>query len=242
MGHEGSHYYTWKDELIEDADLRRAKKENLVPSVSTVLDLADKPGIRKWRDTMGHEEADAYAREAAEEGTRIHDLLTSVVRDNAGQEIAGVEPMNASDRDLLQPVCQWLDYNIDWSKPEDIHTELSRVDPAGFGGTIDLIFRDIKGETVILDYKTQKPKAGKMKPHWDYAEQLAGYHLIAGVRGFLFTASDRHISLMVSRDPEQPGIGVKEWSAPERQRALESFEGFFQSWKARKNYYPTKPS
>ncbi len=53
-------------------------KNNLYPSVTTVLSVIRKPALEQWRGKLGNEEADRQMNKAGELGTNVHDLLEAV--------------------------------------------------------------------------------------------------------------------------------------------------------------------
>ena len=101
---ESGHWYTidgkpmytivGKNGKIRNTNLKDARKLNLVPSVTTILDVAAKPGLVNWQVNQGiqaaltlprkidetdeeflhrvRQDSKEQAEKAAEEGTKIH--------------------------------------------------------------------------------------------------------------------------------------------------------------------------
>lgn len=233
-----SRWYTWDGELVEDADLRRAKRDNLVPSVTTVLQILDQPGIRKWRDEMGAEEADRIGQEARDEGKRLHAIIEAAILCRFGPDTL---EMRDDDVAMLGPLFDWLSKEIDWREP--VVCEDMRVHPAGYGGTVDLQFTDNRGRRCIADYKTQNGRVRRtgsveMRTYFNnWAIQFAGYTGLASPSGSV----ERWVTLVVNRDPDHPAVKVKEWTRDEALRAMEAWRGLLPAWKAINNHYPEPP-
>ena len=240
----GSHYYTWGGQLVEDSDLRQAKRDGLLPSVTTVLAIADKPGIRKWREDVGPEEADRIAEESAAEGRRFHHLLESIVLTRG----AGVAGLNADDTAVLMPTLEWVAETLD---PTVMPVcEERRVHEAGFAGTVDMQGVQQGGRRCIIDFKTQRGKLTRGKPQLrtyfdDMAIQLAAYDAMVTERATAvmkdggFTDLQWH-SVIINRDPEHPAVKIKTWTAREQERAMAAWWGYLTAWQAIKDYRPQR--
>ena len=147
-GQDGSPQYTVKakDGSDRPTTLRDARKFNLVPSVTTILKVAAKPGLDVWKNEQlllaaltlprvaGETEKEFIARvvfdsketgkRAAEAGTRIHEEIESHF---AGKKSTrGIKVEEALfDHFKLHPFQPWL-------------VERSFSSPLGFGGKVDL--------------------------------------------------------------------------------------------------------
>src|SRR5690606_5784647 len=134
---------------LRATNLRDARKLGLVPSVTTVLSVIDKPALGTWKVKQGilaaltlprqpDESEDAWlariltdsgeqAKAAAEEGTRIHDQCEralkglSVIEDYRPH----VEGVKACLAELFPDVTDWV-------------PEQSFAHPLGYGGKVDL--------------------------------------------------------------------------------------------------------
>ncbi len=163
-----------------------AKKLNLVPSVTTVMSGAAKPGLDQYLQTQildacietpfistfDDEHRDNWKRyvirkskehssNAATKGTAIHDALEQYFLGN-GLELGMHE--------ICTPVVEFIETtfgNINW-KPE-----VSFSHKLGFGGKIDMSH---EGERIILDFKTKDTDdVKKMVAYDDHGIQTAAY-------------------------------------------------------------------
>ena len=44
------------------------------PSITTILSLQDKPGLKKWRESVGEKEAKRISQESMRIGTAVHQM------------------------------------------------------------------------------------------------------------------------------------------------------------------------
>jgi hypothetical protein len=178
--------------------LREARKLSLYPSVTTLENILDKPGLNKWKIDQHLETAAANAYEndvsveewrksvraetrerldkAPDLGSSIHDALE---RFSNGESVS--EHADAVSRvDILV-------HEHTGMRLEDFIAEQSFVHPLGFGGCVDLHIADIRmlmdnwdrHEDWVIDYKTSG-KGGddftKQKLAWpNHCRQLAAY-------------------------------------------------------------------
>lgn len=174
--------YADKSKGMRGTTLRDAKKLNLFPSVTTVMNIVAKPGLERWKQnnllmsaltlpSIKDESLDDYAKRcvqdaaeqataAAERGTYIHGsleqfYLTGVIWSDHTEIIRGVESA------ILEEFG-----NMTWIAEKSF----SSLDQ-GYGGKIDL-----HGENLVIDFKTKEFDADDKKLHWDeQAIQLAAY-------------------------------------------------------------------
>ena len=249
------HWYTMQAEAChwqEDGKpttLRHARKQNLVPSVSSVLGVIEKPQLTKWKaDEMvrhclqnphveGEPERDYINRihgaakssksEILEFGTRVHH---------------GIEMYNLGTYDEQEDpdIFPYVETYIRWAQKnvkKVISAEKTVVNKKlGYGGTIDLVaeLRNQRGVTII-DYKTQRWAADK-KPsfHESWAWQLAAYRKT-------MRPNPHCLSVVISAIAPRPSI-VRWWSKSELQTAWRCFNGARTVWQESKNYRPKDES
>lgn len=171
-------------------NLRWDRELCLVPSVTTVLQVAPKPQLARWKEnqmmlaalTLGRlpdESDDAFLRrvredafkqvdDAADEGTRIHDACESHYKGRVvpAKYRAVVAAVAAEVATLFPDITDWV-------------SEASFAHPDGFGGKVDL---HSPSTGVVIDFKGKdgdfiNPDAyGKPKKlGWDQHYQLAAY-------------------------------------------------------------------
>lgn len=186
MDGEPMHLITKKDGTTRPTTLRDARKLNLLPSVTGILNVLGKPGLSRWREQQmalaGHalakggmderqwlaavqEKAFKSVDEAASLGSLIHDALESAT---AGEKVA------PDLRTYVDPVLSWMaDRDIKVREREAAVVSKKH----GYAGKADLFFTwgdgDGKG---ILDYKTRRTTPERKIAVYDgQGMQLAAY-------------------------------------------------------------------
>jgi hypothetical protein len=185
---ESGHWYTKKGETayttegktgLRATTLRDARKLDLVPSVTTILGVAAKPGLQTWLQTQvllaaltlprkeGEPEQDwlervmadskAQTRQAADRGTQIHGVIESYF-----------------DQTYLP---EWPPYvkNVEKALNDAFgaqlwNTEKSFAHELGYGGKVDL-----SAPNIVVDYKTKETDLAKVEPYHEHEMQLAAY-------------------------------------------------------------------
>ena len=216
--------------------LRDARKMDLIPSVTTIMNCAAKPGLEAWKlnqmllaaltlPKAPEESIDEYAqrvakdskehaRMAAERGTSIHTSLEKwfegvVIADHAEYQMGVAEEIKKHFGDF-----EWV-------------TEKSFGHALGFGGKTDLHTRH--GDGVVLDFKTKEFTSADMDKVVGYDEhvmQLAAY------RVGLELPKARCANVFVSAT--EPGlVKIVEWQPNEIERGWAMFDALRQYWYAK---------
>jgi hypothetical protein len=167
--------------------IRDARDGSLVPSVTTINGMLSKNGLNTWLQTEAIKAAIEYPRwegesesewvsrilelskqkskEAAERGSRIHDILDSYFS--------------------LDYVPEWPTYVHNIRKHLDATfgnrlwlSEKSFSHPEGYGGKCDLYSKpdpinNLPG--IVIDFKTTEKSPGELTPYYEYTLQLAAY-------------------------------------------------------------------
>lgn len=222
MGHfylkDGTPFYEVPNKTngrIRGATVRDAKEVGAAPSVTTIIGMLDKPGLRNYFadqhidatvDYLSlHEElmrvladgvtlddrkaikrlAREHAKQAAEKGTIIHDAVESYFKTGRIPKVHA---------ETVQAVIDLLDEKCgkqDWKAEEWFCSAL------GFGGKIDLISDGLGGsDGWVIDFKT---KPGNASDHKMYKEQLM--QLVAYDEGYGENANARKMAnIIISRD------------------------------------------
>jgi len=160
--------------------LRDARKEGLLPSVTTIINIMSKAGLDTWKQqqvllaalTLPREinepeqewlkrvmqDSRATGREAAERGTAIHAIIESYFE----QVYMPQKPpyLDAIDKVLNDAFGSqmWL-------------SEKSFGHPLGFGGKCDLIAQN----GYVVDFKTKDTDLDKVDVYFEHEMQLAAY-------------------------------------------------------------------
>lgn len=129
------------------------------PSVTSVTGLGGAKHIMEWRDRVGHAEADAITRRAANRGTRIHKFCENYL---LGHEIE----VDIYDKEMFNSMLPYID------KVGDVHCIENKIysHVLKVGGTVDLI-ADFDDELSVIDWKT----SGRVKD----IDEIGGYFMQA---------------------------------------------------------------
>lgn len=193
----GSHWYTKEGKpffVIEKKDgsgyrpvnSADAVRLNLLPSVTTKLNILSKPGLDRWKLVQVAEQAiktpyqqgenatyyinnlidNAFCKvkDACDLGTRIHKALENgVINEHIEEDMLP----------YVEPVLKFLtDKDIQITHREKIVVNREH----GFAGTVDMLFKFGTNGIGIIDYKSRKTKPKeKIKPYDGQALQLAAY-------------------------------------------------------------------
>ena len=146
-----------------------------LPSVTTVLDRTKPEEARqalwRWRNRVGHQQAQQITTEAANRGTKMHTYLENYIRADMMVEIPA-NPFSWASHAMARTV---VDQGFTDRISEVYGVEIPLYFPGIYAGTTDGVGLHL-GEEAILDYKqTNKPK----KREWigDYFLQLTAYAL-----------------------------------------------------------------
>lgn len=243
---DGAPQYTVKakDGSDRPTTLRDARKMNLVPSVTTIMKVAAKPGLDAWKQEQmllaaltlprldGEDEksfigrivadSKSTAKAAAERGTRVHEsieLWYSGMRPVEHEEISKAFEQAVFEHFKTHPFQRW-------------ELETSFAHPLGFGGKTDLFTRpdECAPVGIMLDAKTKEFGPDDDVPAYDeHLMQLAAYRVGVGMPN----ARCANVFASVSH----PGlIKVKEWSEEELQRGWKMFQALLNFWQLKNKF------
>ena len=241
------HWVESKDGTKRGTTLRDARKLNLVPSVTSVLDIMSKPGLDRWKinktieaslslrrgdfednDSLSKRilyESKKEVEDASKRGIRIHDLLESFFK-------TGSMPDDHKDQAMVKSVETLLGVNCgekDWVSEETF----SHKD--GYGGMLDLycFSPNLNERGWVIDFKTKEFDAGAKNLAYD----SMGYQLAAYKKGMGFSKDTRIANVFVSAS--SPGLSVfHEWKEEDAQRFEKVFGHALELWKETKKYWP----
>lgn len=188
-------------ERVEVNGLRhyQVKRDDVIvgtyPSMTTILgETKDKSGIDRWRDRVGHEEADRISHLSMNRGTILHRLieLYKATKGTPDERLLELKDIASTDEECTQfneddmgavwLEAGWIMFMKFWNNPEETFDRIEEVLAAekfiwserGFAGTLDNVSRTNDRGVLIIDYKnSRKPK----RDEWieDYFLQVAGY-------------------------------------------------------------------
>jgi hypothetical protein len=217
---------------------------NLVPSVTTILKVAAKPGLEVWKneqmllaaltntkksdetekDFIARIVADSKetAKAAAERGTRIHESIESWF--NGKRPVDHPEIAVAVENKLGEHFGD-LSVHI-W------HTERAFSSPFGYGGKIDLYCdkNNININGIVVDAKTKEfGPDDEIAAYDEHLLQLAAYRYGLGLpnaRCANIFASVTHAGL----------VKIVEWTEEDLQRGWEMFKHLLSYWKIKNKF------
>ena len=218
--------------------LRDARLLDLVPSVTTIIGLADKPALTNWKidqailaaltlprldnepesDWIKRVKSDSkeQARKAAERGTAIHAAIQG--------SFEGEYPVaEYSDHVRGAAVAVFEHFGqVPWK------AEQSFADLDGFGGKVDLSVNDER--EIVVDFKSKEFNSDTKLEIWDeQAMQLAAY--AEGLGMSTYRAAICYVSVTV------PGLAkVIEVEKDDLARGWKQFQALLAFWKAKNRY------
>ena len=248
---EAGHWYTRNGEpmyqiegangKIRNTTLRDARKHDLVPSVTTILGVAAKPGLEKWKMQQvllaaltlpkrdGESETDyldrilddskEQAKAAADVGTQIHAAIQQHYEDKPKYQFA--EYVAGCDREIYR---FFGDHK--WVCERAFAHEL------GYGGKVDMFTESPEDSKVgiILDVKTKEFfDPDKVDAYDEHLMQLAAYRVGLGM------TRARCANVFVSRGI--PGMTkIIEWSPDDLERGWSMFARLLEFWQLKNKY------
>jgi len=233
-----------KDGSDRPTTLRDARKMNLVPSVTTVMKVASKPGLDVWKNEQlllaaltlpkveGETEKEFIARvvadsketgkRAAERGTRIHESIERWYGGDKNVEhvaIAKAFEESVFNHFKTHPFQEWK-------------TEISFSHELGFGGKTDLFTEQSKDTPlgIVLDAKTKEFDVDDDIPAYDEnLMQLAAYRIGLGL-------PNARCANVFSSASNHGLIKIHEWSEEELQRGWAMFQALLTFWKLKNKF------
>jgi hypothetical protein len=242
---ESTHWYTRtgdpmytvpskKDGSQRPTTLRDARERNLVPSVTTILNIAAKPGLNVWLQEQAIlaaltlpryenepesvwlkrvvQDSKSQAREAADLGTEIH---TAVQGFYEGKK-ASAFPIH------VQTCTKAIESHYgarNWVAERAFAHEM------GFGGKVDL-----HSDGVVIDIKTKDfSDPSKVVPYDEHLMQLAAYRVGLGM------PEARCANVFISRTNPDLAV-VTKWAEEDLQRGWKMFTALLSFWQYKNQY------
>lgn len=247
---ESTHWYTrdgvprytvtGKSGKTRPTTLRDARVENLVPSVTTVLNVAAKPALTAWlqqqvllaaltlpkrADESDKDYCERIIHDSKEQGRSAADAGTDIHASVQGHYEGHPTGKHA------QTVIACVKIIAEHFGEQQWISERSFAHEAGFGGKCDLYVPATGGSNgYVVDIKTKEfTDPAKVDAYDDHLMQLAAYRVGLGVQ------NARCANVFVSRSV--PGLCVvKEWSEEDLQRGWAMFMHLLSFWQIRSNH------
>ena len=225
----------------KDTTLRHARKQNLLPSVTTIIGILDKPALTNWKvdqavmaaltlpkrddesldEFMSRAKRDAMveAAKARDRGSEIHDAIEIIFK---GQ-------FPASHPSDVQDIATEAVKVIREYTGKAHFTAEATVVGDGYAGMCDL-----HNDYFVIDYKTKDIKDVKAKITYpEHAMQLAAY----GMALDWPLLDKRYLNVFIDRK-ESGKVVIHEWEPEQIQDAWEQFELLVRLWQKQKKYFP----
>lgn len=211
--------------------LRDARKLGLVPSVTTINGILDKPALTHWRireavaKALATERGQEYFEDnSAERGSEIHAAIEDFIVDREADV----------DTEFL-PYIRIVDAVFEELGVSNPVSERSFASKLGYGGAVDLHDKDAD---ILIDFKTKNMSAedvskGKKFAYDEHAMQLGAYRL------GLDMPTAKCYNLFLSRT-EPDAYVLHEWSEEEIKRGERMFLLSFFMWKEMKGFDPAE--
>ena len=236
---EGTPAYTTIGKTGERATtLRDARKEGLLPSVTTIINLMSKPALSSWLQqqvllaalTLPREsnepeqewlkrvmsDSKATGREAAERGTAIHNIIQGYFEQM-------YLPEKPPYLDAIDDALKNHFGNQPWLSEKSFGHHL------GYGGKCDLLAKPINGQGsgFVIDFKTKDTDLDKVDIYFEHELQLAAY------REGLNLPNARCAILFVNGKTNQ--VKLVEIEEPQLQKSWECFQHLLRVYQIKNN-------
>ena len=143
-----------------------------LPSVTTILPATQseekKAGLERWRQSIGHKQAEIITRESAVRGSGMHDYLEKFILGKLNLDLLGD---NTRERMMADEI---IEKGLRNKLNVILGCEAVLHYPGLYAGSADLIAEDYEGTSAIIDFKqSNKPK--REEYIHDYYLQCAAY-------------------------------------------------------------------
>jgi hypothetical protein len=248
---EAGHWYTRNGEpaytvvgangKVRNTTLRDARKDNLVPSVTTIINVMAKPGLDNWKlqqvllaaltlpkreDEPEKEYIERIIADSKEQGKAAADVGTQIHA--AIQQQYEKKPVYEY-REFVDGCVKKVEKTFGTQK---WICERSFAHELGFGGKCDMYAQSETDPKVglVLDIKTKEfYSEDKIEGYDEHAMQLAAYRVGLGMPGA------RCANVFVSRNV--PGLVViKEWEEEEIARGWKMFSSLLNFWQVKNSH------
>lgn len=237
-----------------DTTLRQARQENLLPSVTSILDMLPKDGLHRWKEnTMldlirSGTHPDKVQRvmadnleQSARIGSKVHDYIEHALKGK--KKDADITLSNGVETRLSvmgDPLVEWVLENT-----EKIYglEEVITCNELGYAGTADVQALTTSQKFAIIDFKSWRSE-GREKPFITDSKpaQIAAYlkaeWYADGTYNEPFT--DNFYGANVFFSTEEPGrMHVQEYNKKELDKAWRCFyKQALIPWQDKKDYKP----
>jgi hypothetical protein len=254
---------------LRPTTLRDARRLGLLPSVTNVLGVINKPELVEWKMTQAVLAALTLPRRDGEDlgvfAKRVVEDARSQVKGAAefGSAFhAGAEHVAKTlEVDPTGPYAAWLNRHRDWFQANCVRvvwTERVLVNTElGYAGTADLLVEHQQHGLTLVDYKTQGLSSRPPRPdgrttdgwrprvYGSWCQQLAAYRRAIQPSPSGYGGTGRQpvacMSVIVN-STEATALVERVWTEAELRAGWESFEAALVIWRNEKSYDPRRAS
>lgn len=238
---ESSHWYTREGEprytvtgangRERNTTLRDARKENLVPSVTTVIGIMAKPGLNHWMQRQVLLSALTLPKLNSETDDQFIDRIIEDSREQGRAAAATGTEIHAAIQDFYEGGKVLKHHGHVQGCVKEVYKEYGQLTwisekafahDLGFGGKVDLHSPD--GDGLVIDIKTKDfTEDSKVDIYDEHMLQLAAYRLGLGL------PKAACANVFVSRNI--PGLTkIYKWSPEDINRGEEMFKTLLKFW------------
>lgn len=227
--------------------LRDARKLDLLPSVTTICSILDKPALTHWKikNALELRMWDIYMWIAASRCPQLaapFKMFFKIVQPDTENKAERGSEIHAALEQWLQSgtvpegyeeyinVLKQVFSDLGISLTDTMHPERSFAAKEGYGGAVDLPI--YVGDGIIIDFKTKDMNEEKAKEKLAYDEHIVQ---LAAYRKGLKLPKARLFNLFLSRD-NPTAWALKEWTEEEAQWGEKMFMSTFNTWKLSKRF------
>ena len=169
FNHVRSNFYEFDSELVtEKVNGKRhyvTPSGDKYPSITTVLSILSREGIKAWRARVGEETANAISTKAARRGTNVHYMCEDYINNELN-----TSKFLPNEKELFYSIKPLIDNHINNIHAQEVtlYSDYLRV-----AGRVDLI-AEFDGKLSIVDFKTSNKRK---KKEWisNYFQQTSAY-------------------------------------------------------------------
>ncbi len=229
---------------MRNTNVGDARKLGLLPSVTSIIKILDKPNLTAWLQEQAvlaaitlprvHGESDTEfaaraVKDSKEQVTNAANIGTLIHRAAEEFLVTGVKNPDPLVAKLVEPFFEWANKNI-----LDIKlVEATLVSNDGYAGRLDLLADFAGAGTCYADFKSRKATDGKIRSYPEDGYQLAAYRA-AGV-----DSASGCLSILINSQEGQDPI-THAWEKEEIENAEKVFFHCFEIWKLTRSYDPSK--
>ena len=245
---ESGHWYTQEGEPMytivgsngkeRNTTLADARRLNLVPSVTGIINVASKPALETWKIKQAIESAIVLKMDESEtiedfvSRCKEHSKLIGKLSAERGSAIHHEIELGfaeGKETDSYVAIREYLDEHY----PNEVWiAEDSFCAEQGYGGKIDLYSEN----GIFIDFKTKDGLQGKDPKRLVFDEH--GMQLSAYAQGCGFN-NPKRISIFVDRI-ETGLIACHQWDEASHSKHIDMFNALLTYWKLTKNYDPSE--